>query len=411
MNRRPGTEQSRAVARLTLQLTAFIVALLALLGVLVYVLVATSAAESAQRTLLDATQIDSPKDAPLGVFVAVSDGGQLTVSRNVPAGLPDLAAMAQAARAGGTIEGQSTIAGHSYQIRTTVHDGRVVQAAIDRHQGDEELQRLAWALLVAMLAAAAATGFVAYVLARRATRPLSEALALQRRFVADASHELRTPLTLLSTRAQLLKRRLSQEGASPLAGTLSRGVGEIVEDSKVLTEILEDLLISVDPREHTDPVEVDLGAAADEVLAAMELPAQQKGLALRREGPAAPVSVMGARVPLQRVFTALITNALDHATSLVEVEVFAKGHDAVIRVSDDGTGFPPEVGQRAFERFASSRPAAGAVGEESGPRHYGLGLALVADVVANHGGSVRTGTGASGGGASVTVRLPLHVRA
>ncbi|WP_427016008.1 sensor histidine kinase [Pseudarthrobacter sp. P1] len=408
MKGRTGTEQKRVVARLTLQLTAFIVALLALLGVLVYTLVASSASESAQRTLMNATQIDSPRDAPLGVFVAVSAGGQLMVSRNMPAGLPDLAAIAQAARTGATIESQSTIAGHSYAILTAPHEGRVVQAAIDRHQGDEELARLAWALLVAMVAAAIATGFVAYVLARRATRPLSEALALQRRFVADASHELRTPLTLLSTRAQLLKRRLAQTDASTLVGTLSRGVGEIVEDSKVLTEILEDLLISVDPRESTDPVDVDLGAAADEALAALDLPAQQKGLALRREGPVAPVSVVGARVPLQRVFTALITNALDHASSRVEVEVFAKGHDAVIRVSDDGTGFPPEVGQRAFERFASSRPVAG---EQSGPRHYGLGLALVADVVANHGGSVQTGPGPSGGGASVTVRLPLARKA
>ena len=43
---------------------------------------------------------------------------------------------------------------------------------------------------------------------RRSIRPLVKALALQRRFVADASHELRAPLTVLHTRAQLVARRL-----------------------------------------------------------------------------------------------------------------------------------------------------------------------------------------------------------
>ena len=48
----------------------------------------------------------------------------------------------------------------------------------------------------------------AAVLARRAVRPMAQALEQQRRFVADAGHELRTPLTLLSTRSQLLARRV-----------------------------------------------------------------------------------------------------------------------------------------------------------------------------------------------------------
>lgn len=50
---------------------------------------------------------------------------------------------------------------------------------------------------------------------RRATQPLSTALALQRRFVSDTSHELRTPPTLLSTRAQLLRRRLRSGASGP----------------------------------------------------------------------------------------------------------------------------------------------------------------------------------------------------
>ncbi len=81
--------------------------------------------------------------------------------------------------------------------------------------------------------------------ARRAVRPLAAALALQRRFVADASHELRTPLTLLSTRTQLLRRHL-RRGAD--ADELTGEVDGVVTDARQLADILDDLLLAADTR-------------------------------------------------------------------------------------------------------------------------------------------------------------------
>jgi signal transduction histidine kinase len=88
----------------------------------------------------------------------------------------------------------------------------------------------------------------------------------------------------------------------------------------------------------------------------------------------------------------------------VEVAVERGRREVRVRVADDGPGIPTEVAPRVFERFTSTRserPDAG------GRRHYGIGLALVADVAAAHGGGVTAGDRADGRpGAELVLTLP-----
>ena len=92
---------------------------------------------------------------------------------------------------------------------------------LDQHQ---ERERIIGALALAGGAGLVLATLAAVVLARRAVSPMAQALESQRRFVADAGHELRTPLTLLSTRAQLLARRI-RSGSPPTAGPPGRTNG------------------------------------------------------------------------------------------------------------------------------------------------------------------------------------------
>jgi signal transduction histidine kinase len=393
--------EARAAAnRLALQFAGIILVLFAVLGLVVYLVVSASQHEAAVRTLADASMVDSPHDAPRNLLVtAESDQGRLS-SPDLPSGLPDEAALARV-EAGGAPETSTVEAGgQSYLTQTSEVHGKVVQISYGLAEQMEELNRLLLALVVSGVLAAIAAAFVSIFIARRAMRPLADALALQRRFVADASHELRTPLTLLSTRAQLLRRRARDDSATVDADVRS-GIDEIVDDSKALTEIVEDLLVAADPRQASEAERVDLGEVTAAVARAAEARAAERVVTIEVVSEA-EVVVSGAPVSLRRMVVALVDNAVDHATSRVLVHTRRERGDVVLSVSDDGAGFAGGSDRRAFERFASSRADDAA----AGTRHFGLGLALVAEVVGRHGGAVDAANDGLNGGARVTVRLP-----
>lgn len=110
---------------------------------------------------------------------------------------------------------------------------------------------------------------------------------------------------------------------------------------------------------------------------------------------------------VERAVANVAANAVEHAPagSTVEVRVQAGGEDGAlsVSVSDAGPGFSPEALERGCERFYQGDPARAARG------HRGLGLHVAAEAAARHGGSVELANreAADGGGARVTLRLPL----
>lgn len=400
MRNTEASELRRASRRLAVGFAALMLALIVVVGGVVFGVVIAGQNETMRQSLVDAEHLDSPRDAPPDTYIAIVDGDRATLSPNAPRGFPDESALDRVGRGSGPIQTTETFEGRDFAVRTDSDSGRVVQVAVDLEEGREELQRLALAFTAAGLVAVVAAGFAATWMSRRVMRPMAQALALQRRFVTDASHELRTPLTLLSTRAQLLRRRLP---AADLGG-LASGIDEVVQDAKSLTEILDDLLISADPRVAAESTEVDLVSVAEDVVASVRAEAIDRDISIVRKGSGSPVVVTGARIALSRMVVAIVANALDHAQSEIVVDVHPHGAYAVVRVRDDGPGFPPEFQHRAFERFASTRHVTTQPDHDGGSRHYGLGLALVAEVVARHGGTVSI-DGATGGG-EVIVTLP-----
>ncbi|MGN6428193.1 HAMP domain-containing sensor histidine kinase [uncultured Leifsonia sp.] len=398
---RADRELRSASVRLAIQFGVLILVLFAVLGGVVYAIVAGSQAEAARRAVEDTSRIDSPHDAPPGMFVTITGDRGTMSSPDIPDGLPVEEAFAAVRANGQPDERTVTADGRDYLVRTTEQGDHWIQVAYPLREQQEELARLATALIVSGVIAALAAAGIGVLMARRAMRPLADALRMQRRFVADAGHELRTPLTLLSTRAQLVRRRLTEEDDPAVVA----GVGEIVDDSRALTEIVADLLLAADPRETAARERVDLAGLAAAAVRSVAPKSEERGLRVDLDAPE-PVVVSGAPVSLRRLIIALLDNATDHAASAVEVRVQRAGRHARLVVADDGPGFPQDDPDTAFERFASARSDE-AQTAPSASRHYGLGLALVAEVAARHGGAVHAENVGPDGGASVTVELPI----
>jgi two-component system OmpR family sensor kinase len=391
----------RTALRIGLQTAAGVaVTVLVLAGVAV--LVVLHSQHDAQNNLINAaiTQADDVVDPPAGTWLIVRRGAQQAASPGLPAGLPDDDQLRRTLVDHASRTADDVVGGREYLVRTEPYGaGGAIQVVLDLRADHAERSRLLEALLVAgSLGLLLAAGGGAW-LGRRAVAPLAEALALQRRFVADAGHELRTPLTLLSTRAQLIRRRLRQD-ADPAA--LKSDVDSLVRDAALLASILDDLLLTADPREHAARESVDLPELIGEAADAAQPAADRKGVTLITEVVTGPPPVTGSSASLRRAVTALLDNAVRHARTEVRLAIGVHRKEVFLDVTDDGPGVDPDVLHTLFDRFAAG-PAEGTGADR---RRYGLGLALVSEIAGRHGGSVSAANTAHGG---ATFRLALPV--
>jgi len=215
-----------------------------------------------------------------------------------------------------------------------------------------------------------------------------------RRFVADASHELRTPLTSIRGYAELYRsgalgnKRELDDAMRRVEGEAER-MGVLVDDMLLLARLDQGR-----PLER-EPVRLDV-VAAD---AAADARAVDPSRAVTVD--AEPVVVTGDDARLRQVVGNLVGNAVRHTPpgSPVAVTVRETGGWARVSVADSGPGMDAETASRVFERFYRADPARSKGGS-------GLGLSIVAAVVAAHGGHVAVDT-SPGNGATFLVDLPL----
>jgi two-component system sensor histidine kinase KdpD len=109
-------------------------------------------------------------------------------------------------------------------------------------------------------------------------------------------------------------------------------------------------------------------------------------------------------VEIDEVLSNLIENAIRHTPAGTHIDVSAAvtEGDAIIEVSDDGPGIPPEAMPRLFDPFVRIASA------QRGTRGIGLGLAVARGLVEAHGGRIEARP-RSGGGAVFRVTLPLEI--
>lgn len=387
----------RAARRLGLQAGGLVAAVVVALSVVVGLLIVHEQRGSDEALLHHAAaSADDATDPPAGMWLVLVDHGGREVTPGLPRRLPYLPDLRTAQLGGAPTERRLTVDNVHVAVLTRARPQGAVQAVLNLRSQDQLETHVVLVLLLvgsAGLLAAAASG---WFLARRAVRPLATALARQREFVADASHELRTPLTLLSTRAQLLHRRLAGGSGDE---TAVRDARRVVDDAERLADVIEDLLLAADPRGDAFPELVDVSEVCAQVAQSIGPYAAERSVALQVHFASA--TVLANATALRRAVLALLDNAIGHtpAGGAVTVATGVVRGIAHVTVSDTGSGLDPSDAERLFRRFASGD-------QQASRRGYGLGLALVRDIAARHGGGIRVLDPPGGLGACFRLELP-----
>ncbi|MDE6102019.1 MAG: PAS domain-containing protein, partial [Ruminococcus sp.] len=222
---------------------------------------------------------------------------------------------------------------------------------------------------------------------------------MRREFTSNVSHELKTPLTTIYGISDMLANGIVKPEDVEQFGKNIRSEAErlivLINDIVSLSKLDENSI----PREDT---ETDLYDLSEEIVYRLDHKASEKNIELSVTGE--HVSIIGNRTVLDEIIYNLCDNALKYNRDggRADVKISHIPTKALITVSDNGMGIPPEHINRIFERFyrvdkSHSRQINGT----------GLGLSIVKHGVMYHNGTIRVDS-TLGKGSVFTVEFPIE---
>ncbi|MEG4505846.1 ATP-binding protein [Microcoleus sp. F6_B4] len=258
---------------------------------------------------------------------------------------------------------------------------------------------------------------IGWLLSGLAMAPVRDSYGRLKQFTADASHELRNPIATIQTNVQVA---LAEPDIEPqqyqqlqLIERLTRRLGRLVDDLLFLARQDSGIV-------QQQWIEVPLDALLMEVIEEQQAIATTQNLSLSLEIVDLPnaednFTLLGDWDQLARLFTNLVSNAVQYTPSGGEIEVELqlaaknKRNSPIlnpalqIKVTDTGIGISAEALPHLFDRFYRADPAR----THRSAAGSGLGLAIAKAIVENHRGQIRIDSQVDRGTA-VTVTLPAH---
>jgi signal transduction histidine kinase len=282
-------------------------------------------------------------------------------------------------------------------------EGRTIGALGFRCANERDLtaDEAALLLAVARQCAAAIERARLFEAAQAARAEAESANRAKDEFLAMLGHELRNPLSPILTAVQLMRMRGDQSSLKE-QNIIERQVKHLIHLVDDLLDVtrIERGKVDLEPR----PVLMStILARALEIAAPL---IEERRHDLRVETSEHELWVNADEVRMCQVVTNLLTNAAKYTDpgGTIEVTTRRDGSDVVLAVRDNGVGMPPELLPRVFDLFVQ--------GERTADRRQGglgLGLSLVKNIVAMHGGSVSAHSAGARHGSEFVVRLPLLV--
>jgi two-component system, OmpR family, sensor histidine kinase BaeS len=277
------------------------------------------------------------------------------------------------------------VTGLAVARRITRPVGRIIAAARAMGRGERSAR-------VGELAAASELRELA-----EAFDQMADALArqeqLRRDLVADVAHELRTPVAVLQAGHEALLDGV----AEPTPDQLTSLRDEVLRLARMVGD-LQTLAAADAAALHLSRRRCDLADLAADAVTSLSGQFEAAGITMERR--LGRVEIMADPRWLHQVITNLLTNALKFTATggRVTVQVGPDGADAVLTVTDTGTGIPADELPHIFDRFWRGRQAAQTSGS-------GIGLAVAAELAQAHGGEL-TASSEPGRGTQMTLTLP-----
>lgn len=220
--------------------------------------------------------------------------------------------------------------------------------------------------------------------------------------VSGVAHEIRNPLSIIRLATEELQHILSQIGtAEELKKQAKDRIGDILQNVQRVTDISEQIC-QFTKKQNQQFTKLNLHSVMEDSIRSTKHLFPKDSIQLFFRWNATDPSVYGNGVQLTQVFVNLITNALEAIQQekngskiFLETNSLDTG-SVIVKVKDDGPGISKENLNRVFEPFFTTK---------RGKKNQGIGLALVADIIADHGGTIQASS-EGGEGCEFIIQLP-----
>jgi signal transduction histidine kinase len=197
-----------------------------------------------------------------------------------------------------------------------------------------------------------------------------------REMAKQVAHDIKNPLTTMKLSMQQLER--VSNNPEQAAAYLRKAITRLIEQIDSLAQIASEfsMFANLDIRNKNDVV-------INEVVESVhDLFSEQKNVQLELKLPKEIYHILGDKNHLIRVFNNLVINAIQSIPSdregHIRVSLFRQDKLSVIKISDNGGGIPPEIGERVFEPNFTTKTSGS-----------GLGLAICKKIIEAHDGNIR----------------------
>jgi signal transduction histidine kinase len=220
-------------------------------------------------------------------------------------------------------------------------------------------------------------------------------------FLAVLAHELRNPVAALSGGLHLLNKDIPPERAKDIRARMDRMLDHLthlVDDLLDVSRVSQGKIVLKKQR-------VELNEVLQSAIEASQHTIEAANHAFITDIPTDAIWLDADHTRLAQIVANLLNNAAKYTPPGGTVSLSATAQDgwAEIRVTDTGVGIPPDMQSKIFEIFAQVEDH---LGKAQGG--LGIGLALVRQLVALHGGAIAVESGGDGQGSAFTVRLPTR---